>query len=165
MEGSAFKPEERSLGFSNLQAAPGDHTHDGSTSKGPIEFTPVWRSSATQPVLNNGVSYGRYVLLGRMVHLYVQITMGSTTTFGTGAYSIDLPVAAEAGKMWFVQGAAYDASLGNWEPITAWWDGSGTTLDLQTLTTVGSVMTFVTETSPFTWAVNDRIILNGAYGY
>jgi hypothetical protein len=32
-ETSQYKKEPRSLGTGNLQASPGDHTHDGTTSK------------------------------------------------------------------------------------------------------------------------------------
>ena len=163
MEGSAFRPEERSLGFSNLQAAPGDHTHDGTTSKGPVEYTPVWSTTGTQPVLGNGTIYGRYALLGRMVFLYIELTMGTTTTYGTGTFNFSLPVTPEPVRIWCMPGVSYAG--GSYEDITGLVTGGVTNMELRTLTTVGSSLSAVQQGTPITFAATNRIIMNGAYGY
>lgn len=51
-------------------------------------FTPTWTSSGTQPTIGNGSITGRYKRDGDMVDVTVYIQPGSTTTFGTGGYSI-----------------------------------------------------------------------------
>lgn len=166
MEGSAFRPEERSLGYSALQAAPGDHTHDGGTSRGPVEFIPIWSSTGTQPVINNGSIYGRYALLGRLVHLYVELTMGSTTTYGTGTYRFSLPIASD-GRLWCLPGLSHDVSVATaYEDLTGVITGAASTLvELRTLTTVGASLTAVTNGTPITFATGDKLIVNGVYGY
>lgn len=163
MESSAFRPEERSLGYSNLQAAPGDHVHDGGTSKGPVEYVPIWSTTGTQPVLGNGTIYGRYARLGRLVHLYIELTMGSTTTYGTGTFGFSLPVTAE-NRFWILPGASLDVGVG-YEDITGVISGNLTTVFLHTLTSVGSNLTTVTQGTPITFGTGDKIIVQGTYGY
>lgn len=75
-------------------------------------YVPVWSSSGTAPALGNGTISGRWVQIGKTVHVKVRLVAGSTTTFGTGGYSISLPVAASTNVD--SVGAAYlnDASAG-----------------------------------------------------
>ncbi|MCM8548880.1 hypothetical protein [Streptomyces sp. STCH 565 A] len=61
-------------------------------------YTPTWTASTTNPNLGNGTLVGRYHKVGRTVHLHINLTAGSTTTYGSGTYSFALPVqAANAG--------------------------------------------------------------------
>lgn len=163
MEGSAFRPEERSLGYSNLQAAPGDHTHDGGTSRGPVEYTPVWSSTSTQPVINNGSIYGRYALLGRMVHVYIELTIGSTTTMGAGSYRFSLPITSESNRLWMLNGLAYDG--GNYETMVGVVSGASSLAVMYTLTSVGAAMTAVQNGTPITLSTGAKLVVQGTYGY
>lgn len=54
-------------------------------------YTPAWTSSGTAPALGNGSIQGKYYRVGKTVDFEVLLTPGSTTTFGTGVYSISLP--------------------------------------------------------------------------
>ncbi|MCX4786457.1 hypothetical protein OG369_09765 [Streptomyces sp. NBC_01221] len=54
-------------------------------------FTPSWTSTGTNPVLGNGALAGRYMKIGRTVHVIITLTWGSTTTPGTGSYVFSLP--------------------------------------------------------------------------
>jgi len=56
-----------------------------------VSYTPVWSSAGTQPVLGNGRISGSYDRNGKDIHAYGQLTIGSTTTFGTGTYRFGLP--------------------------------------------------------------------------
>jgi hypothetical protein len=61
-------------------------------------YTPTWTASTTNPVLNDGTLTGRYMKVGRTVYAEVVLTCGSSTTYGTGAWSFSLPAtAASAG--------------------------------------------------------------------
>lgn len=170
MATSSYKEEPRSLGMSNLQASPGDHTHDGITSKEipylvTKTYTPVWSSTSTQPVLNNGIIYGEYVQRSSSVDLYIELTMGSTTTYGLGTYRFSLPIAAN-GRFYKLTGLSHDNSVASaWEDITGVITSAAPTLvELRTLTTVGASLAAVTNLVPITWAVNDRLIITGSYG-
>jgi hypothetical protein len=52
-ESSAYKREARSLGPGNLQASPGDHTHDGITSKRLMEGIELTGSKGGNVALAN----------------------------------------------------------------------------------------------------------------
>lgn len=57
-----------------------------------IAFTPSWTAATTNPTIGNGSISGKYTWLGRCVAFEVNINFGSTTTFGSGYYTISLPV-------------------------------------------------------------------------
>lgn len=54
-------------------------------------YTPTWTSSGTAPSLGNATMIGRYMKWGRTVLAHINLTMGSTTTYGSGDYSFSLP--------------------------------------------------------------------------
>lgn len=120
----------------------------------PSSWSPAWTSSGTAPVLNNGTLTGTYLQAGKLVLAQFELIMGSSTTFGTGTYSMSLPVAAtgSAGK-----------SLGGSIYLL---DNSTTTSNMaapiySTSTTIviryhGGTSN-VAATVPWTWAQSDRI--------
>lgn len=58
-------------------------------------FTPTWTAATTNPVIGNGTLSGRFKQVGKIVFFRVKILAGSTTTYGTGVYTVGaLPVAA-----------------------------------------------------------------------
>ncbi|WP_051877190.1 hypothetical protein [Streptomyces natalensis] len=59
-------------------------------------YTPTWSASTTNPVLGNGTLIGRYQKIGRTVIFHVNLTTGSTTTYGSGSYNFTLPPFAVA---------------------------------------------------------------------
>lgn len=56
----------------------------------PTAFAPVWVASTTNPVIGNGTITGSWFAVGKIVFFRVRIVTGSTTTYGTGSYSINL---------------------------------------------------------------------------
>lgn len=60
-------------------------------------YTPTWSSTGTQPALGNGTLTGTYIALGKLVFATFALSTGSTTTYGTGAYTISLPFTAATG--------------------------------------------------------------------
>ncbi len=59
-------------------------------------YTPVWTGSTTDPVIVNGTMTGRYKQIGSTVHFTMLYTAGSSDTFGSGFYSMTVPVASSA---------------------------------------------------------------------
>lgn len=160
---SPLQEGARSLGPGALEAAPGDHIHDGGTSKGPVEYTPVWSSTGTPVSLGDGTIYGKYALLGKMVHLYIELTMGSTTTYGTGEYRFSIPISPE-NRLWCLPGVAMDSGVG-YEDITGIVRDGTSLVVLRTLTSVGATLAVVNSTTPITFGTADKIIVQGTYGY
>lgn len=56
-------------------------------------YTPVWSAITTPPTLGNGTLTGSYLKVGKTVFFDIRLTIGSTTTLGSGAYKFGLPVA------------------------------------------------------------------------
>lgn len=61
-------------------------------------YTPSWTGATTNPVVGNGTLVGRYMKVGRTCHVQIDLTCGSTTTYGSGAWSMSLPATAAAGS-------------------------------------------------------------------
>ncbi|MEU2075413.1 hypothetical protein [Streptomyces sp. NPDC013489] len=59
-----------------------------------ISYTPAWTSTGTAPVLGNGSLFSRYKLVGKVCTYAWEQVMGTTTTFGTGAWGWQLPFTA-----------------------------------------------------------------------
>lgn len=114
-------------------------------------YSPSWTALTTNPAIGDGAITARFMQVGKTVFVAGRILMGSTTTFGTGAWRLSLPVTAQnsingAGSVWF-----FDASVaGNRKPGAIW---HGT----------ASLMAFsgdtgdVDATNPFTWAATDQL--------
>lgn len=56
-----------------------------------IAYTPVWSSGGTPPTLGNGGIGGFYRRIGDSLHCRARISFGTTSTKGTGAYSMSIP--------------------------------------------------------------------------
>lgn len=121
-------------------------------------FTPTWTAS-TNPAIGNGSISGAYMQAGKLVHYWVSIVMGSTTTYGSGAWSIAPPVPALVSRL-TIQGLIRDTSANAYYPIRTLTSGGALACDG---TTAGGPVRSVAATVPFTWATNDELILSGTY--
>lgn len=55
-------------------------------------YTPTWAASGSAPAIGNGTIAGRWQrLFDRWHAISIKMTFGSTTTFGTGNYTLSLP--------------------------------------------------------------------------
>lgn len=59
-------------------------------------WTMAWTAATTNPTIGNGTITGRYIQLGKLVVATARISQGTTTSFGSGAYSFSLPVASQS---------------------------------------------------------------------
>ncbi|MFS8200470.1 hypothetical protein ACLVWQ_17510 (plasmid) [Streptomyces sp. CWNU-52B] len=57
-------------------------------------YTPTWTTVTTPPSLGNGTLVGQYMKIGRTCHVVIMLTIGSTTTAGTGGWRFALPATA-----------------------------------------------------------------------
>ena len=125
-------------------------------------YTPTWAGVTTNPTIGNGTNVGRYIQAGKLVSFYVTITMGSTTAYGSGAWSVTLPVAPVASRGWTFQGQANDASAGLFDLCGI--VQSGSVVDLRCdPTTAGNQLRVVNSASPFTWTTSDLMYIGGTY--
>lgn len=128
-------------------------------------YTPAWTASTTNPVIGNGTITGKKIEAGKLTLFRVRILMGTTTTYGSGTYSIGLPSVPAAGASYeLFNGYAIDTSAGARYALRPFAVGSvASTFLWCDSTTAGNPVRGVTATVPFTLASTDEIIVTGFY--
>lgn len=125
-------------------------------------YTPTWTGSITNPSIGNGTLAGRYLRLGKTIHVSIEIEAGSSTTFGSGNYSVSLPVAPRSNRRFALNLGLLDASGG------AFLSGraalvSGRLFLVVPATTAGAYDRAVTGSIPFNFATGDQLVITGTY--
>jgi hypothetical protein len=117
-------------------------------------YTPTWSSGGVAPALGNGTIAGTYIKVGKKVQLFITLTMGGTTTYGSSnAWTFTLPFTADTAPT-TAAGTGYGLDAGTQYyhviPIIA---ASASTL---TLIIPGSGNS-VAQTTPFSWGNTDSL--------
>lgn len=125
-----------------------------------ISYTPTWGGDSGNPAIGDGTLTGKYVRIGNTVTVHINMTAGSTTTFGTGNWFFSLPFTpAQTGQLGQVYmldtgtaeraGRIRASSAGkNFYPHTI----NGTSADAK-----------INATAPWTWAAGDMIDMSITY--
>lgn len=122
------------------------------------DYVPTWTAVTTNPALGNGALAGRWLKAGKLLVVSIKLTVGSTTTFGTGSWlftypeAVPVPASALLGS-----GMAYDAS-GNAVH-------GGITVEQYDATRMrawpsGATTEGVRASAPMIWAVGDVLRLS-----
>lgn len=114
-------------------------------------YTPTWTASSN-PAIGNGTISGRYQLIqGKTLLVYVTITTGSTTTFGSGAWAFGLP-GSYSFKTGQFGGQGYVASATTPYPCHVIYNGAST-FQMAHYSVTGSTVyaNGVSATAPFSW--------------
>lgn len=120
-----------------------------------------WTASSVNPSLGNGTWSGAYSQAGKLVNFRIGITMGSTTTYGTGTWQLALPVTPTS-HTWSFTGVAVDTSAVNTFPVV--FARSGATINGRVWPgSAGGAFGALNATAPFTWANTDLLFLSGTY--
>ncbi|AHG92123.1 hypothetical protein J421_4656 (plasmid) [Gemmatirosa kalamazoonensis] len=120
-------------------------------------FTPTWGASGTAPSLGNGTLTGKLWRRGQHVIAVIELTAGSTTTYGTGTWRFDLPASVNyhtADTPLPGNGRAYDSSANTHTPVTA-----EMTVVSPPRAEVYASNGQVGQLVPFTWASGDKLRL------
>ncbi|MFJ5150829.1 hypothetical protein ACIQCF_04470 [Streptomyces sp. NPDC088353] len=121
-------------------------------------YTPTWTAATTNPALGNGTLTGRYMKIGRTVLVQITLTMGSTTTYGSGTYNFSLPV-DRAGLD--AMGTARLSTTGS-AYLGQTLAGSGITVSFPSQSTPGTAVN-MSSTAPATLAATHVLRMNIAY--
>ena len=114
-----------------------------------------WTAVTTNPSIGYGTLAGRYVQMGKTIICVVSLTMGGTTTYGSGSWSFSLPKRAKsAGVRYLGTWNAYDAGAdksyaGNCEI----WAGAAAIGAFSRDLSTG----WLNSTTPFTWGSGDEL--------
>lgn len=121
-------------------------------------YVASWTASVSNPNIGNGSIQAAYEQVGKTVRFRVKVTDGSTTTEGSGNYSLSLPVAPLTGTIFTFDGSAGTGTYRIYGIAT----GGSTVLPLyaQSSTTTTARMT---PTFPFTMGSGDTISISGTY--
>lgn len=150
------------LAAADLNKLGGDLTVLGAASASYGTAATVWTATSVNPVINNGTFVSTYRQDSKWVDVFIQITMGSTTTYGTGTWQIGLPVTAKNTR-WTVAGEAFDTS-GPSEYVVFGKPLTTSVLTIRTLpSTAGNPLISVGSTAPMTWATGDILTLAFRY--
>lgn len=125
-------------------------------------YTPVWTGATTNPVIGNGSITGAYQALGKHISFRIIIVAGSTTTFGSGAYSFTYPPfppadASNPGNPGMT-GHFYDSNLA--KPYGCFLLGASSTTFRPLMASTDSFMSQLVPVAP---AVNDELNFGGFY--
>ncbi len=123
-------------------------------------YTPSWVASVN-PAIVNGTLAGKYRNAGRTVHFNIQITMGASTTYGTGTWLIGLPsIGAVQGTS---PGYAFSAHAIDTSATARYVLGCELDNTARVRLFVSGGSTMVGATAPFTWATTDILRISGSY--
>lgn len=122
-------------------------------------YTPTWTASVSNPVIGNATQDCKFKQEGKTVHFRMHLTMGSTTTFGSGSWGFTLPVTPASDQ---TAPAFYsDSSAGTRWAGSCWiTQASGI---FRTFGPIDTGNTGVSSTYPYTWAQSDEIVISGVY--
>jgi hypothetical protein len=167
----SFIAQHHTLGPLTNQASPGDHIHDGTTSKklslGNLEgksvpFTVLGGTLGTQPTFTGAPLFtGSYTKLGNLVHFQLDVDMDNITSFGTGQYFINLPFPAEHNYQ-VSDGCLHDFSTGDQYSVMGHVVAGASQLRLFSVASNGRHVAF-TASVPVNLATADNFHLAGTY--
>ncbi|MEU8316622.1 MULTISPECIES: hypothetical protein [Actinomycetes] len=125
-------------------------------------YTPTWTGATTNPAIGNGSLVGRYMKVGRRVDLHIDLVCGSTTTYGSGAWTFGLPFTAAAGSGNRVLGAhAFLSARVAGQLLTT--PGAANGLLYFPASTSVSFLSSASATVPITWASTAQLRISGSY--
>lgn len=110
----------------------------------------------TNVTVSNGTRVARYTRIGRTIHFSWSLVWGNTTSYG-GTVSVGLPAAAQATGRWAVTTYLLRSGVQNYS-AGGFIDSGGSVA--QVLVAGGGG---INATTPWTWAVNDRLVVTGTY--
>jgi hypothetical protein len=122
-------------------------------------YTPTIRGSGSGGSNGNAVVSGRWVQIGRVVHVMIDFVVGTTTSFGTGNTFMTLPVSARATTPHLVgHGSLFNDSTGEQLLCSAMLPTNPTEFAI-----AAENSEQVSGTLPWTWAVDDYLRFNLMY--
>lgn len=123
-------------------------------------YTPTWTAVTTNPVLGNGTLTGAWLRIGKTFRFRISLTMGSSTTYGTGPWRFALPAGAHAAYgiyATFGTASLVDTSASARSVRFPFAPAAGPT----TVGLIDVAAVQVDATTPFTWANTDQLFVEG----
>lgn len=113
-------------------------------------YTPAWTGASVNPAIGDGSISGVWSKRGKHVTVQVIVTMGSTTTYGTGAWSFSVPFAPSTSVPGMGSALAFDSGT-NFKVGTVFANTGASTVAVYFDGDVAQA----DSAKPFTWASGD----------
>lgn len=122
-----------------------------------------WTAVTANPAIGNGTWAGAFQQIGKNIDFRVVITMGSTTTYGTGQWRVALPVTPKSGVRWrFSDCEALDTGTNQYS-CAGVWDSVSSTILIFRIGGGAAADSAVTSAAPFAWGSTDMLTISGRY--
>jgi hypothetical protein len=122
-------------------------------------YAMTWTGAGGNPAIGDGSVYSFYTREGRLITVTIGVTMGSTTTYGTGEWRFSLPITATGSTNCYGTFIAYDSSGTLYYSGVVQVAASGTYATLIPHGAAGAA----TSAVPFTWASGDFVRMQFTY--
>lgn len=119
-----------------------------------VTYSPTFTSSGGGAAVGNGTLVGKYMKRCKTITLMIRLTLGSTTTFGTGYIQFSTPVTA-LNTDHVGPAGVQDISANSFTAACH--------LENTNTVTPYSASGVISSTSPFTWAAGDIVRLTISY--
>ena len=115
--------------------------------------------------IGNGTAIARYCVIGKTVHVMCEVTMGSTTTFGSAALRITLPsgYGFASNSRFVCSGLARDVSASKYYAVLGEVISTTEVAFYSHVASTTGELTGVISTAPYTWASTDYIRFSMTY--
>lgn len=120
-------------------------------------YSPSWTAATSNPSIGNGSISGSYIQSGKLVIATASITMGSTTTYGSGVWRVSMPVTAASSGLHVGSVLLLDSSASTGRRPGVCFLGATTYVEFISTTGV------VGASDPFVWATGDILRLSMTY--
>jgi hypothetical protein len=125
-------------------------------------YTPAWTATTTNPTLGNGTLVGHYMQVNKFVSFWIKLTLGSTTTVGSGLYQITLPVTPFSTHPVHFEIVYFDSSAGaQYRGVTSQLTAPAKVNLLYDASTAGGAMSGFTNAVPAVPATGDVYDISG----
>jgi hypothetical protein len=125
-------------------------------------FTPTY--AATTYTRGNGTTIAYYMRVNKLIYVYVQETLGTTSSVGAGGITMNLPItASRTNSVQLAPSRIDDTGTNFFFGVTI--PDSTTTVGLVLQKSSGTYVdvAFINATTPFTWASTDKFTLSFVY--
>ena len=119
-------------------------------------YVPTWTGSSTNPVIGNGTLSGVFSVHNGLCQVTIQMTAGSTTTFGSGVWSFALPITNRSTLGVYGSARALDSGV-------SYYVGTAEIGATLVAVTFDATSTQAQSTVPFTWSTSDSLFLTVTY--
>jgi len=84
-----------------------------------VAFTPTFDTATTPTTVGNATLVGTYSRTGTMIHGTIAISIGNTTSMGTGTLRIGIPIVRTSSELEFMSARIYDSSANTYYVMAA----------------------------------------------